>query len=258
MQSTELKHFGIEYKIGRKAERSVTRFAESAEQARESFEAVLAEEHPEYAEEQRRILNVYELDGGEQEAVEAGWSPENPPAYTMSKSQYQARSGVHQPMICEISPMQYQGLSKRARREYDAKREREWNASAEIKQAYTREVIAAYDAGEIDADTPGIHADAKSAILSERVRRSKQEAEERYEAARRENEIRSADELKIGDRVHSLMVGYGEVVKINQKSVRIQSERGGHMQDRTIKCGIGELQWLHASDLRAEVEAGEP
>jgi hypothetical protein len=34
------------------------------------------------------------------------------PAWTMSPEAFQARAGVHQPWICEISPMQYAHMSQ--------------------------------------------------------------------------------------------------------------------------------------------------
>jgi hypothetical protein len=49
--------------------------------------------------------------------------------WCMTASQYQAAMGIKQPHIAEISPMQYAGLSRRGKAQYDAKRSAEWDAS---------------------------------------------------------------------------------------------------------------------------------
>lgn len=175
------------------------------------------------------------------------------PVWEMSASMYQARMGVHQPWICEISPYQYGAMSKRGKAHYDAKRSQEWAASGAVKQGWRGKVIAAHDAGEFTLDTPGLHSEAKSAVIHEQIRRREVETERRYKEALKRNRITGPDEIKKGDTVFDVICGkYGEVVKVNKKTARVWIDFawGG----RDVKVDIRLLQWKHPNDIRAEVE----
>lgn len=175
------------------------------------------------------------------------------PVWEISASMYQARMGVHQPWICEISPYQYGSMSKRGKAQYDAKRSQEWAASGAVKQGWHRKVIVAYEAGEVTLDTPGLHSEAKSAIIHEQIRRREVETERRYKEALKQNRITGPGEIKKGDTVFDVICGkYGEVVKVNKKTARVWIDFawGG----RDVKVDIRLLQWKHPNDIRAEIE----
>ena len=84
--------------------------------------------------------------------------------WTMTAAQYQAKMGVHQPWIGEISTVQYAGLSKRGKAQYEAKRAGEWDASAACKQEWRDKVIAAHDADEFNQHDPSVSDEARSVI----------------------------------------------------------------------------------------------
>lgn len=138
-------------------------------------------------------------------------------------SQYQAAMGVKQPHVAEISPYQFARLSGRQRARYEATHGAEWQASADCKRDWRAAVVAAFEAGTIDQQTPGLSADARAAIagavLDRRDARKKVIQGEHHRAAK----YATVDELAIGDRVYCLMAGrYGTVVKINTRSVRVE------------------------------------
>jgi hypothetical protein len=173
------------------------------------------------------------------------------PLWTMSPSAYLAIMGVKEPHIMEISPVQLARMSKRARREYDAKRHKEWNASGEAKQKWRQGVIDAYEAGKVSLDDPKLHPEAKSAILGHRVDQKKKSKEELKEAARKANQINGPEDLKVGDRVFTIMGNhYGTVTKVSKKSIRMDIEGFPNS-----KAFFGALQKLSHRDLEAKVEA---
>jgi hypothetical protein len=152
---------------------------------------------------------------------------ERPKVWTIGVQAWQALEGVHQPWICEISPMQFAHMSKRAKAQYEEKRHREWQASSDCKTRYREAVVAAFDRGEFTLETPDVHPDASERVFW--ALRDRREAAEKFKklAALNANEIASVDELNVGDRVYSIIYGrYVEVVKINRKSVRVRDEAG--------------------------------
>lgn len=176
-----------------------------------------------------------------------------PKVWELSASMYQARAGVHAPHIGEISPTQYNRLSGRSRRAYDAKRSQEWQASADCKGQWRRLVVEAHERGEFHYSDSGVHREAKSAVLGAQIERNKQVAAERFVQARKDNQITGPDDVEIGQRVHSLMVGYGVVIKKNRKSCRLQCNFA--WGESEVKCSYRELEYLHYNELKAKVEA---
>lgn len=179
--------------------------------------------------------------------------------WEMSASAFQARLGVPQPFIGEISPMQYANLSNRGQRQYDEKRRREWGASAQAKSGWREKVIGAFQSGEISLETPGLHPEARGAILSYQIQQEKEERQERINRALNENRISSCDELSVGDRVYSNILGrYVEVTKVNKKSVRIKFRARrfgtGTLEDSEIREDPRLLQWRSSFDIHREVE----
>lgn len=174
------------------------------------------------------------------------------PVWQLSRDAYQAHKGVHRPWIAEISPMQYAGLSKRARQEYDAKRSREWDASAACAQAYADACFAAYENDLRILEHPEIHPDAKTAIFFAVKRRTEALDRARFDALSRENAVEPAD-VQLGDRVFWLLGGrYLTVTKKSKASLRGVCERG-----EEFKAAIRACQWLHYNELQEAAKAGK-
>lgn len=174
------------------------------------------------------------------------------PVWRMSRDGWQAKQGVHRPWICEISPMQYAHLSKRGKAEYDAKRAREWQASADCAQAYSDACFAAYQADLRVLNDPEIHPDAKSAIFYAVKRQEEQAQRARFDALQRENTIASTAEVEIGDRVYWLLGSrYVTITKKSKVSLRGTDERGEY------KVAVRACQWLHYGELQEAAREGK-
>lgn len=174
------------------------------------------------------------------------------PVWQTGRDHFQSRAGVHRPWIAEISPMQYAGLSKRGKVEYDAKRSREWQASADCAAEYAAACFAAWETDASIYTDPRIHPDAKTAIFHERLRREKAAADARFKALQDGNAIRSADEIQIGDRVYWLLGGrYITVTKKSKASIRAVDDTG-----EEHKAAIRACQWLHYNELRKAADEG--
>lgn len=171
--------------------------------------------------------------------------------WKLTRDGFQARAGVHRPHIAEISPMQYAHLSGRARREYDVKRSREWQASGDCAADYARQCFEAWEADPTILKSAEISSDAKTAIFHERSRREQAATDARFEELRRDNEIRSIDEVEVGDRVYWLFGRYVRVTKKFKASFRGVDDRG-----EEIKCAIRACHWLHYTELKAAAEQG--
>jgi preprotein translocase subunit YajC len=168
--------------------------------------------------------------------------------------QYQAAMGVHEPHIAEISPMQYAGLSKRGKAQYDAKRSAEWDASAACKQEWRALVMAAHDADAFNQHDPSTSDEARQAIAHEAQRRREAAAQFRFQEASHRNRITSADQVNVGDRVFSIMCGkYGRIVKKSKQSVRIELENAPAWMTAPVKERIGAIEWLSHNDLQASL-----
>lgn len=179
------------------------------------------------------------------------------PIWTMSTSQYQSMRGVKQPWICEISPMQYAHMSKRQQAQYDEKRSREWQASADCKQEYHEAISAAYTAGAFDLNDSDVHEDAKKAVFWLEQEQQKKSAEERMAQATEENQIRSFDEISIGDEVYDIMCGgYVRVVKKSRLSCRAEYVGDApYLKGKTILCKLGAIQRKSYNDMQAAASA---
>lgn len=144
----------------------------------------------------------------------------------MTASQYQAAKGVHQPWAMEISPVQYARMGKSAKRAYDAKRAAEWDASAECKRQYEREVLAAFDAGAFSLSDPTVLQDAARVVRRALADREIARVEAEREQALEDNMLVIAD-LAVGMRVYCLVGGrYADVVKVNRKSAIVRFDGG--------------------------------
>lgn len=175
---------------------------------------------------------------------------EEPWKYTASG--YLAATGVHEPWIAEISPMQMGLMGKQAKRRYQAKRAKEWDASAKAKQEWADAVLAAYEAGEFDEDTPGVNPAALEAVRLEGERRRKSEFAQTVKEARAKNNIRDLSQVKIGMKIYHIAMGCGEVVKVNKKSLRMKLDSGMGV----AKVYPGMLTWLSIRNFEEQVKAG--
>lgn len=175
------------------------------------------------------------------------------PVWKMSAARFQALAGVHQPFIMEVSHLQLSRMGKRARKEYDEKRAREWQASADCKAEYARRCFEAYMAEPELLKSPELHRDAKDAIYGAIRRSEKAELDARFEELRAQNQIRSAEELRVNDRVFTIMGGeYVTVTKLFKASLRGVTERG---EERKLK--IGYCSWLSYRDLEQAAKDGK-
>ena len=174
--------------------------------------------------------------------------------WQMTPSQYQARKGVHQPWIAEISPFQHAGMSKRQKRTYDTKRAAEWQASADVKTKWQQEVLEAYERGEFTLDDIPFESEAHTAIWYVLEDRRKAQVEQALNDAQRLSIIHSVNDLEIGDRVYDLMCGmYGTVTRKHKVSVRVKFSNGWEFKEN-----VKALQWLHYNELKQAVENGDP
>ena len=182
---------------------------------------------------------------------------ETVPAWEIGPDEYQRRAGVYQPHIAEISPYQYARMSKRQQKAYDEKRSKEWDASRRIKEEWRDQVAGAYERGEIDLKTPGLHREAEDVILHVEIEKEKAAKEAALSKAVEENEIKSLDEISLGDRVFA--VGFGRhitIKKINKKSVWGVDDQGEKIFVKTGRRFTG-LQWKHYNAVKEAAETGE-
>jgi hypothetical protein len=177
-------------------------------------------------------------------------------AWRMSQDAYQAGKGVHRPWIAEISPAQYAGLSKRGKAQYDEKRAREWDASAACAREYHREVMEAFDRGEVTLTSPDLHPEARSVILGEQIERAKARRAEIFREASERN--REMGDVRVGDVVYDILCGrYGTVTRKHKVSVALDFGPGPEWA-RTAKAPIARCAWLHLNELQVAVEHGLP
>jgi len=186
----------------------------------------------------------------------------NAEPWKYTASQYQAVHGVKQPWIAEISPMQMGMMSKRQKAEYEKKRSEEWDASAKIKDEWADKVYAAYKSGKItDKD---LEAAPKSKGLfgpmsaSEVVFHRKQ-AEEKagrdklVKEASQKNQIQSADDVEVGDRVYDIFSrGYVTVEKKFKNKLRVTYANGD-----SSNLQLGAAKWRSHDDLEKVALNGE-
>ena len=145
----------------------------------------------------------------------------NKAPWKFSASQYQIVHGVSQPHIAEISPMQYAHLSKRGKKEYDEKRNKEWQASADIKSEWREKVRKAADDGRINKDTPSLSEEARSTIIHRGIEKDKEKAKRDEAAAAEANTVRKIDDIEKGQELHHNIYERVRVVRKSKKSIRV-------------------------------------
>lgn len=175
---------------------------------------------------------------------------EQTPAWQISASAYKSARNIHQPWVGEISGVQRGRMSKRATATYDKKRSAEWQASADGSEAWELEVLQAYRAGDFTLDDPALHSDATTAVRRGLLRARKAKRDQAWTEYQALNQLAIAD-VKKGDRVHSLMYGYGVVTRVSKKSIRLDTDSDG----KPLLVHAGGIQRLHYSDLQTEFEA---
>lgn len=181
------------------------------------------------------------------------WDPDKPWEYPASVYQSLVLR-VKQPWIGEISSTQYLRMSKRGKAAYERKHSEEWQASSDAKDEWRGLVIAAYEAGIINADTPGISEDAENAIWHHERQKKEQAEEARKTEVHEAVQIASSAELTPGDKVYSVMLGPVTVVRVNRKSVRVKTEKYG---DALVPWSEGPpypFAWKSHRDVEAEFE----
>ena len=175
-----------------------------------------------------------------------------------SASQYQNAHDVKQPWIAEISPMQMGMMSERAKKAYFAKRSKEWDASAAIKQEWADKVYEAYKQGKFRLeDTPEsrsmFETSARSVISARKAAESKAEKDALMKAAKSQNQIISTEDIVVGDRAFDALYGnYGTITKTFKNSVRFADDKGG---ERSVN--VGRLNWRSRNDLEKAALNGE-
>jgi hypothetical protein len=173
------------------------------------------------------------------------------PVWQQSRDAFQAAAGVKRPYIAEISNMQYSGLSKRGKVAYDAKRSEEWQASADCANDYAAQCFAAYLADPSILEHSALARDARDAIRLGRQRADEAIAKAKLDATSATNAI-AIDDVKVGDRVFSILGGYGRVTKKNRLSLGLRLESGFETKAPILACA-----WLHYRELVLASAAGK-
>lgn len=179
--------------------------------------------------------------------------------WEMTPYQYQAMKGIHQPWIAEISPFQFSRMSERQKKQYEAKRSVEWQASADVKIEWKNIVIDAYEKGLFTLDDPNILKEVKDAIQYALRKKAEEKLKESFEQAWKENSIKSMDEVKIGDRVFDIMTRrYGTIDKKFKNSVKLRLEEpitvGPNKQSTEMTVNVRQLQRKSFDDLKSDFE----
>jgi hypothetical protein len=177
--------------------------------------------------------------------------PEDEP-WMYTASGFLAAVGVHEPWIAEISPMQMGLMSKRAKKAYQEKRDKEWDVSSKAKQEWARSVVVAHKAGKFDKNTPGVSQEALEAVRIEKVRRREKKTKQTVEQARKANQITDLSQVKVGMKIHHVAMGGGEVVKVSKKSLRMKLDSGMG----TAKVYPGSITWVPIQNFEEQVKAG--
>lgn len=166
--------------------------------------------------------------------------------WTIDGSQWMSLKGVKQPWAFEISPMQYARMGKSQKAAHDKKRAAEWQASMDAKKDWADAVLAASKSGEFDVGDKDVHPEAKSVVRRGKMAADKEKEADLLSRAEKDNEIQSASDLKVGDRVFSVMArGYVTVEKVAKKSIRVAGARGSVKQD------VKYLRWLSNDDMKS-------
>ena len=151
------------------------------------------------------------------------------PAWQTTPEAWKSARGIHTPWIAEISPHQLASLPASQRRAYDAKRRREWDASAEGYAAWLAEVMAAYDAGAFDPRDLRIPRAVSEAVGIERVRRAAAAEKQAAEAARAAvlADHWTRETVKVGDAVWHFIYRWMRVRRVNRETVTLAPLDGG-------------------------------
>lgn len=168
--------------------------------------------------------------------------------WTMNASQWLIANNIHEPFIAEISPMQYAHLGKQQKAAYDAKRNKEWQASIDGKAEWARLVSQAFKDGKFDKDDSDVSKDALDAMRRQNMYDSKAEKENQLNKELDLNRINDASELKAGDVVyHVLYRDYVTISKVGKKSVSAE------YRGETINIKPKMLNWLSYNDVVSKI-----
>lgn len=151
------------------------------------------------------------------------------PAWQTTPEAWKSLRGIHTPWIAEVSPMQLGLMRPNARKAYDEKRRREWEASAEGFRAWLAEAMAAFDARAFTLDHPDLHPAARDAIRTELVARAQRaeaaSAEARREAAFADHWTRET--ATVGAPVYHVIYRWMRVRRVNRETVTLAPLDGG-------------------------------
>lgn len=152
--------------------------------------------------------------------------------------------------IGEISGLQSSRTSQRQLDKLNTRADARMGNATEGLSGYSKAVIESHSKGEVDENTPGIHADARMAIQDHKKRVAESERESKARNIASENEIHP-DDLSVGMKVFS---GMGpdsyEVVKINKSTVSIKRSDGSTV--RVPKDGLTRMSWKARQDAQRE------
>ena len=172
------------------------------------------------------------------------------PVWQLTRDGYQYARGVHRPFIAEVSALQLQRMSGRARRAYEERRRGEWDASAQCAADYAAEVCAAFDGGAFKLDDPALSPDARTVIVRRQLD---------ADAARVKAAVQAAEEINraaglsavVGDTVFDLFTRrYVAVVKAFKQSLRVTDGT------REYKLNRGAAWWVSYDECKAAAEQG--
>ena len=155
-----------------------------------------------------------------------------------------------------ISGLQAQRTSQRQLGKMDAEADRQMGNVREGLSGYSKGVIDAFERGEINENTPGIHADARTVIQDHKARTS---------AAGRDNQaadLRKWNNLSPGDLSAGMQVYAGmnedplTIAKINANSITVR--RPDESQFRVSPADLSRMSWRSRQMAEAAVREGKP
>ena len=168
-----------------------------------------------------------------------------------SPDQWQSAHGVYQPMIGEISTVQYSRMSGRGKRQYEAKRAGEWQASMDCKQEYRAAVIAAYVAGQFHWRDAGVSSEAKSVAIAHDIEQKKLSRQAALDALHEANKDVRRDDLKPGMWICTSYHAWIKITKVNKVSVSGEWRPG-----QVGKDDFSVLRWVDYRMVEQALDAG--
>lgn len=155
-----------------------------------------------------------------------------------------------------ISGLQAQRTSQRQLGKMDAEADRQMGNVREGLSGYSKGVIDAFERGEINENTPGIHADARLVIQDHKARTNEAGRDNQAADLRKWNDLSPGD-LSAGMQVYAGMNDSPlTVAKINANSITVRRPDGS--QFRASPADLSRMSWRSRQMAEAAVREGKP